>query len=237
MVNLSKENINKPLREYTPAHICDEYAPAPQHNSTNTPPAVEVVPQKQTLAAHANKAISYTQASADHRQEYLASTFQISSEAAMSQYGLLTIFQKIIKKCTSVTLLITILISLMCLSFIVGFVCEVIGSNNLGLALLETSLIFTLITLLANPQLTNMPTYVFRTIKRATDIYISHYGAYETDRKIMESPQRVECYIYKPIFCKDEKAFDAVTKDKHDVFILYSSKTQCAIVIDPKLFE
>lgn len=229
MVNLSKENINKPLREYTPAHICDEYAPAPQHNPTNTPPAVEVVPQKQTLAAHANKAISYTQASADHRQEYLASTFQISSEAAMSQYGLLTIFQKIIKKCTSATLLITILISLMCLSFIVGFVCGVITSL--------ISFIFTLITLLANPQLTNMPSYVFRTIKRATDIYISHYGAYETDRKIMESPQRVECYIYKPIFCKDEKAFDAVTKDTHDVFILYSSKTQCAIVIDPKLFE
>ena len=260
MVNLSKERLDKPLREYSPAHICDEYANIPKHNpisanqeytpihihdeilTANTPSAaeVEVIPQKQTLAAPSNKAISYTQASADRRQKYLASIFQTASEAVMSQYGLPIIFRKIVKRCTFVKRLLTILMSFMCLFFIGGIIGFTFGNNNLGLILIQTSLVsvvLTIVSLFANPQLSDMPAYAYSTMRKATDVYISNYGASQTEEKIMKSPQNVDCYIYKPKICKNEEAFRAVTKNKHDVFVIYSSKTQCAIVIDPKLFE
>lgn len=249
MVNLKKEDLNKPIREYTPVHIREEYTPSqeytPEHLcEENIPnqviPVVEVVPPKQELAVCAGQ-LSYSKAIKDCRRQHLASCFQSASDKEIEGFRSLSVpLKSLLKKylISSITALSAAIFSLLCL---IGLIVSLPLHNNfISTAMLiggEASL-FSLVMLACMTIGDNNSVLMYKTLKSVSDIYISHDGAnYKTINKIKECSQRIDCDVFRPRFCKDNKAYEAVVRDKHDVFVLYSNKTKSAVIIDPKLFE
>lgn len=248
MVNLSKESLNKPIREVTPVHIREEevphreYTPIHQCAEPVNAPVIEVVPKKQELAAPANRNLSYSQATADCRKQYLASHFQTASDTELEQ---LRSFASILKKALKRYMLVSVgaislaLLSVGCLLSCIAFGVDDISSEFT--LLIGSSFVTTLLSLLMIAGIVmkdNNNVLSYDTLRSVTDVYISPNGANHATISIVENcRQRIDCSVFRPHFCKDNQAYEAVVNDKHDVFVLYSNKTQSAVIIDPKLFE
>lgn len=247
MVNLKKES-NNPIREITPVHIREEYTPVreytPTHICDETPiqdvPVIEVVPQQQELAVCSGQ-LSYSKATQDCRKQHLASCFQSASDKEIEGFRSLSVpLKSLLKKymITSITALSAVIFCFMCL---IGLIVSAPLHNNfLSTAMFigEGASNFSLIMLACMTMGDKNSAMLYKTLKSVSDIYISHDGAnYKTINKIKKCSQRIDCYIFRPSFCKDNKAYEAVVNDKHDVFVLYSDKTKSAVIIDPMLFE
>lgn len=257
MVNLSKSNTGKPLREYTPSHICDEYSPATNSDSSNTgieykplhirdeiltanaSPVIDVAPPKHELATTNQQNLTYTQAIANCRSQYLASVFQRASDYKISALYNSKAFQKWLKRhiFSSIALGVVAIAGFLSLVLCIGTVAT--GNTvfaPLGISLCATGISAIIIWGCENTKSNDETAY--DTIKKATDVFVSPYGANtDTINYITECRQRIECEVIRPSFCKDDAAYETVTRDKHDVFVIYSDKTKRAVIIDPKLFE
>lgn len=248
MVNLKKES-NHPIREITPVHIREEYTPVreytPTHICDETPiqdvPVIEVVPQKQELAAPAEHNISYSQAISDCRSQYLASCFQSASDKEIEGFRSLSVPLKSLMKKYMIVSIATLSALIFCFMCFAGLIVSLPLHNEfLSTAMIisgEVSL-FSVLMLACTTMGDTNSVFLYKALKSVSDIYISHDGAnYKTINKIKKCSQRIECGVFRPRFCKDNKAYEAVVNDKHDVFVLYSDKTKSAVIIDPMLFE
>lgn len=267
MVNLRKEYLNKPIREYTPVHIREEYTPSqeytPEHlcegNIPNQDlPAVEVLPPKQELATPAEHNISYSQAISDCRSQYLASIFRRASEAELKPLRLASIFhrasgtklepfrspsesiKKTFKRHALATFSAIVALAIGLLSIMGALTVISQLSDNSGEPLIFTFcvLCFSIFAIWLSLKDDDNSQLLYKTLKTATDVFVSHDGANDiTISKIKKCSQRIDCDVFRPYFCKDDSAYEAVIRDKHDVYVIYSEKTKSAVIIDPKLFE
>ncbi len=184
--------------------------------------------------------LTYTQAVADCRSQYLASVFQKASEDQIALLHNTASFHKMLKREAIKRLFITICNSI-CFLFILA---ELVGAALLvkecafivlGIAICLAIIAAILISSSAGVRCEET---TYDTIKKATAVFISPYGANtDTISCISKCPQNIEYEIFRPYFCKDDKGFETVTLDKHDVFVVYSDKTKLAVIVDPMLFE
>jgi hypothetical protein len=250
MVNLKKEDLNKPIREYTPVHIREEYTPSqeytPEHlceefNPNQDIPVVEVLPPKQELAAPAEHNISYSQAISDCRSQYLASIFRRASEAELKPFRSPSAsIKKTLKRHALAAFSAIVALAIGLLSIMGALTLILQSSDNSGEPLIFTLcvLCFSIFAIWLSLKDDDNSQLLYKTLKNATDVFVSHDGANDiTISKIKKCSQRIDCDVFRPYFCKDDSAYKAVIRDKHDVYVIYSDKTKSAVIIDPKLFE
>lgn len=254
MVSLSKGNANKPTMEYTPVHIHDEIL-------TTNASANSSLPQKQGLSSAAGQELTYTEAIADRRVQQLSVAFKKASNSEIEHLRTLSpLIEKAIKKHnidTGAVIIIGIIVIAALLAFVIGWVSgkiDVYGFFNSFFEICKNHIGISLCVLIAympiayisykklfcddDDDLQNSD-ITYDTLKNATNVFICSTGAdtTETANLIKNFKQAIRYEVYLPNHCKNLAAFKSVTQNKHDVFVIYSSRTKAAVIIDPKLFE
>ena len=184
--------------------------------------------------------LTYTQAVADCRSQYLASVFQKASEDQIALLHNTASFHKMLKREAIKRLFITICNSICFLFILADLVGAALLVKECACIVLGIAICFAIIAaiLISSSAGVRCEETTYDTIKKATAVFISPYGANtDTISCISKCPQNIEYEIFRPYFCKDDKGFETVTLDKHDVFVVYSDKTKLAVIVDPMLFE
>ena len=260
-------SLKKPIptiREITPLHLIDEEESIKRNQrdvqSVSLSSADDVIPQpiqkvKLSVATSKHKQTSsptYTKLVQDNRLEHLNEVFRIPTEQELLTFDkiraqLIPDIKKI-KKCEIIFIVGTLVAFASFVGALAAVLCVSMCLALVLFALFALSCMVVYRALSVSPYDFDAKLYrtqtavdLVRTIsetENSKNLFVCDSGAdtRKTEQK-MEYHQHIGYVLFRPSSCINTEAFKIVTKDKHDVFMLYDEEYKLVICIDPLLFE